>query len=79
MTGLGTRSQMYCWGNIARSIPILSTSLYDIGNINVNKLFITQESEKKDQMSYSQYHSNGKLFLKFPTYIGGFDYGFYFK
>jgi len=79
MTGLGSKSQMYCWGNIGRSIPILSTSLYDIGNININKLFITQESEKKNQMSYSPYYSNGKLFLRFPTYIGGFDYGFYFK
>lgn len=79
MTGFASKSQMYCWGNIARSIPILSTSLYDIGNINLNKLFITQESDKKDRMSYSQYYSSGKLFLKFPTYIGGFDYGFYFK
>jgi len=80
MTGLGSKSQMYCWGNIARSIPLLSTSLYDMSKINtINKLFITQEDEKKEQMSYDFYNSNGNLFLKFPTYIGGFDYGFYFK
>ncbi|MBU3014367.1 hypothetical protein KO488_06325 [Poseidonibacter lekithochrous] len=80
MTGLGSKSQMYCWGNVARSIPILSTSLYDMSKITtINKLFITQEDEKKVQMSDSFYNSNGNLFLKFPTYIGGFDYGFYFK
>jgi hypothetical protein len=51
----------------------------------INKLFITQEDEKKDIMSYAIYNSigeedsEGNLFLKFPTYIGGFDYGFYFK
>jgi hypothetical protein len=82
MTGLGSESQLYCWGNTARSIPILSTSLYDISKItskNINKLFITQEEDKKAQMSYDIYNSEGKLFLRFPTYIGGFDYGFYFK
>jgi hypothetical protein len=80
MTGLASESQLYCWGNIARSIPILSTSLYDMSKISsINKLFVTQENEKKDTMSYKQYNSSGKLFLRFPTYIGGFDYGFYFK
>jgi len=86
MTGFASKSQMYCWGNTARSIPILSTSLYDMSKIStINKLFITQENEKKEKMSYSQFNSigendsEGNLFLKFPTYIGGFDYGFYFK
>jgi hypothetical protein len=80
MTGLGSASQMYCWGDVARTIPILSTSLYDVSKIStINKLFITQESEKKNQMSYTNYYYDGKFFLKFPTYIGGFDYPFYFK
>ena len=80
MTGLGSASQMYCWGDVARTIPILSTSLYDVSKIStINKLFITQESEKKNQMSYNNYYYDGKFFLKFPTYIGGFDYPFYFK
>lgn len=80
MTGLGSSSQMYCWGNIARSVPILSTSLYDVSKIStINKLFVTKESERKSQMSYNEYHDDGKLFLKYPTYIGGFDYEFYFK
>jgi hypothetical protein len=80
MTGLGSSSQMYCWGNIARSVPILSTSLYDVSKIStINKLFVTKESERKSQMSYNEYFDEGKLFLKYPTYIGGFDYEFYFK
>jgi len=80
MTGLGSESQLYCWGNVARTIPILSTSLYDISKIStMNKLFITQEKEKKVQMSFNDFFYDGKLFLKFPSYLGGFDYPFYFK
>ncbi|MAC84535.1 MAG: hypothetical protein CL624_10405 [Arcobacter sp.] len=80
MTGFESKSQMYCWGNTARSIPVLSTSLYDMSKISsINKLFITQEEDKKTQMTYNHYNSGGKLFLRYPTYIGGFDYGFYFK
>jgi hypothetical protein len=80
MTGLESASQMYCWGNVGRSIPILSTSLYDVAKIStINKLFISQESDKITQMSFDNYNNNGNLFLKYPTYIGGFDYPFYFK
>jgi hypothetical protein len=80
MTGIEDASQMYCWGNVARSVPILSTSLYDVDKISTtNKLFITQDSEKSDQMSFDEYFNDGKLFLKYPTYIGGFDYPFYFR
>lgn len=80
MTGLGSASQMYCWGNVARSIPLVNTSLYDVSKIDtINKLFITQDLEKKEQMSFDDYFYDGKLFLKYPTYIGGFDYEFYFK
>lgn len=80
MTGLSTASQMYCWGNVGRSIPILSTSLYDVSKINtINKLFITQTNDKLKQMAFDEYNNSGSLFLKYPTYIGGFDYPFYFK
>ncbi|MDD2894998.1 MAG: RCC1 domain-containing protein [Aliarcobacter sp.] len=80
MTGFTTASQMYCWGNVGRSIPILSTSLYDVSKIStINKLFISQESDKTTQMSFDKYNNSGNLFLKYPTYIGGFDYPFYFK
>ena len=80
MTGIGSASQMYCCGNVGRSVPILSTSLYDVGKIStINKLFITQESEKSTQMAFDNFNNAGSLFLKYPTYIGGFDYPFYFK
>lgn len=80
MTGIGSASQMYCWGNVGRSVPILSTSLYDVGKIStINKLFITQEGEKATQMAFDNFNNSGSLFLKYPTYIGGFDYPFYFK
>lgn len=80
MTGFTTASQMYCWGNVGRSIPILSTALYDVSKIStINKLFISQESNKTTQMSFDNYNNGGNLFLKYPTYIGGFDYPFYFK
>lgn len=80
MTGIEDSSQMYCWGNVARSMPILSTSLYDVDKIStINKLFITQDGEKSNQMSFDEYFNDGKLFLKYPTYISGFNYPFYFR
>ncbi|WP_198304243.1 hypothetical protein [Arcobacter vandammei] len=79
-TGIGVKSQLYCWGNVGRSLPILNTGLYDISKIpSVNKLFITQESENMNQMAYDNYNNAGNLFLKYPTYISGFDYDFKFK
>lgn len=83
MTGVETSTQMYCWGNVARAIPILNTSLYDVSKIDnigdINDLFISQVKDEAKQMSFDNYNNNGNLFLKYPTYIGGFDYGFYFK
>ena len=82
MTGLTTKSQMYCWGNVGRSIPIVNTSLYDVSKSGVgtmNKLFISKESDKVKQMSYDDYNNLGNLWLKYPSYIGGFDYPFYFR
>jgi hypothetical protein len=82
MTGFSSSSQMYCWGNVGRSIPIVNTSLYDVNKSGVgtmNKLFISQESDKISPMSYDDYNNSGNLWLKYPTYIGGFDYPFYFR
>ena len=80
ITGVQNESQMYCWGITGRSIPILSTSLYDMDKIsNLNKLFITTKNDKNNSMTKDLYDINGYLFVKFPTYIGGFDYPFYFK
>lgn len=80
VTGISNDSQLYCWGVVGRGLPILSTSLYDMDKIsNLNKLFVSNESEKKSQMSIDAFYNNGDLYLKYPTYIGGFDYPFYFK
>jgi alpha-tubulin suppressor-like RCC1 family protein len=80
MTGLGSSSQMYCWGLVGRSLPILSTSLYDVEEItNINNLFVTPIADAKKQMAFEEFDDNGDLFLKYPTYLGGFDYEFYFK
>ena len=82
MTGVEQNSQMYCWGNVARSLPILNTSLYDSDKIeSLNKLFFSQNQDINKQMSFDSYdtNKNGMLFLKYPTYINGFDYPFYFK
>lgn len=82
MTGVEQSSQMYCWGNVARSLPILNTSLYDSDKIDsLNNLFFSQNQDINKQMSFDAYDKdkNGMLFLKYPTYIGGFDYPFYFK
>lgn len=80
MTGLGSKSQMYCWGEVGRSLPIMNTSLYNIDKVNtLNKLFVTQKADVNKQMSFDEFNNSGQLFLKYPTYIGGFDYEFYFK
>lgn len=80
ITGFSTESQMYCWGVVGRSLPILSTSLYNMDKISsLNKLFISTSEDENKQMSFNEYDINGSLFLKFPTYLGGFDYPFYFK
>jgi len=80
MTGLGSKSQMYCWGNAKRSLPIINTSLYDLSKVStMNELFVTPKANVNKQMSFDHYNNSGNLFLKYPTYIGGFDYEFYFK
>lgn len=81
MTGLLSASQLYCWGNVGRSLPIVNTNTYDTSKIDsINKLFITQDSEISKQMSFDSFNNaKNMLFLKYPTYIGGFDYPFYFK
>jgi hypothetical protein len=79
-SGQGVKSQLYCWGHVGRSLPILNTSLYNTEKISsINKLFVTSLADVKNQMAYDNYNDEGNLFLKYPTYIGGFDYPFYFK
>ena len=39
----------------------------------------THALAQEAKMSFDEYFNDGKLFLKYPTYIGGFDYPFYFR
>ena len=71
---------MYCWGDVARSLPIINTGAFDIDKIpSVNKLFINPRENLYDQMSFEKFDNSGNLFLKYPTYINSFDYSFKFK
>lgn len=81
MEGISNLSQMYCWGEVNRSIPILNSSLYDMDEIiYVNKLFISEEEDLLKQQSFDKFNGNNNtLFLMYPNYISGFDYEFYFK
>lgn len=70
--------KLYCWGHVSRSVPILSTSLYDTSKISTNKLFVNESSDSS-AMALDEFLDDSELFLKYPTYISGFDYLFYFK
>ncbi|MDX4064048.1 hypothetical protein Q6A84_07565 [Aliarcobacter skirrowii] len=80
ITGARGLDQMYCWGDVARSLPIINTGAFDIDKIpSVNKLFINPRENLYDQMSFDKFDNSGNLFLKYPTYINSFDYSFKFK
>lgn len=80
ITGARGLDQMYCWGDVARSLPIINTGAFDIDKIpSVNKLFINPRENLYDQMSFEKFDNSGNLFLKYPTYINSFDYSFKFK
>ena len=92
--GIDTNNQMYCWGiqsfyrNVATTnddigntfmIPVFNTNLFDLdkdylvaeGGRTGYLTNMTEEEWKRD--------SDGAFFIKYPTYIGGFNYEFTFK
>ena len=71
--------KLYCWGHVSRSVPILSTSLYDTSKISTNKLFVNESADLANAIALDEFLDGSELFLKYPTYISGFDYLFYFK
>lgn len=79
--GQRAQSQLYCWGDASRSLPIVSTGLHHLGNKNINGIFVTPKTNLATSYVYPQYTKIGtnRLFLKYPTYLAGFDYEFYFK
>ena len=95
MCGIDTNNQMYCWGEQAYyrpdssgstkqlgttyMIPIFNTNLYAL-----DKDFMVGEvssSYELTKIGYTNWQpTSGKSFnMKYPTYIGGFNYEFEFK
>ncbi|MGB1226880.1 MAG: hypothetical protein ACPG9K_03235 [Poseidonibacter sp.] len=93
MCGIDIYNQMYCWGKMSfyRSgsgssnivgntfmLPVFNTNLYD-----ADKDFLVAEggySAYLTKMTSGEWNSSGNdFFIKYPTYIGGFNYEFTFK
>ena len=91
MCGIDINDQMYCWGiqSFYRDgnsgidplgntfmIPVFNTNLYDL-----EKDFLVAEggNGQLTNMTSGEYDSDGAFFIKYPTYIGGFNYDFEFK
>ena len=79
---------MYCWGVQTYSsttnqedntfmLPVFNTNLFD-----VNKDYLVAEggtSTTPTTMTSGTWLSSSKFYIKYPTYIGGFNYEFIFK
>lgn len=90
MCGIDIYNQMYCWGmqSFYRSgypigntfmIPVFNTNLYDL-----TKDYLVAEGGDNllTNMTSGDWTTNdtkGPFFIKYPTYIGGFNYEFIFK
>lgn len=91
MCGIDVNNQMYCWGMMSYygsdmrdtfMLPVFNTNLYD-----TNKDFLIVEGGNSNLTNmtsdeWSTTNSDGKtgaFFMKYPTYIGGFNYEFIFK
>ncbi len=72
--------KLFCWGHLANRLPLLSTSLYKDSKISTQNDYLYNKTEDKNiQRTYDQNYYNGNIFLKYPTYISGFDYDFKFR
>jgi hypothetical protein len=93
MCGIDIYNQMYCWGiqSFYRAgtgdtnytgntfmIPVFNTNLYDL-----DKDYLVAEGGYNGYLtnitSDEWTNSDGAFFIKYPTYIGGFNYEFIFK
>jgi hypothetical protein len=94
MCGIDIYNQMYCWGiqSFYRSgsttndyagntfmIPVFNTNLFDL-----DKDFLVAEGGSGSYLTNMtsgnwERSSDGAFFIKYPTYIGGFNYEFTFK
>lgn len=88
MCGINTDNQMYCWGVQTYSstsnsedntfmLPVFNTNLFDV---NKDYLFVEGGTNTTPTtMTSGTWLNNSKFFIKYPTYIGGFNYEFIFK
>jgi hypothetical protein len=95
MCGIDIYNQMYCWGiqSFYRSgsgnsnyvgntfmIPVFNTNLFDL-----DKDYLVAEGGNSNYLTnmtstpWTTTDSSGPFFIKYPTYIGGFNYEFIFK
>ncbi|MDD2894992.1 MAG: hypothetical protein PHG81_03135 [Aliarcobacter sp.] len=88
MCGINTDNQMYCWGVQTYSsttnsedntfmLPVFNTNLFDI-----NRDYLVSEggaNTTPTTMTSGTWLNNSKFYIKYPTYIGGFNYEFIFK
>ncbi|WP_419764067.1 MAG: hypothetical protein ACNI28_09760 [Arcobacter sp.] len=90
--GIDINNQMYCWGIMSSQkegsldenkvantfmIPVFNTNLFDL-----DKDYLVVEggdSGYLTNMTSEEWNDNGTFYLKYPTYIGGFNYEFTFK
>lgn len=88
MCGINTDNQMYCWGvqtyldssndeENTYMLPIFNTNLYDS-----TKDYLVAEGKASNTlttMTSGTWWNNSKFYIKYPTYIGGFNYEVIFK
>lgn len=89
MCGINTDNQMYCWGvqtylgssndeENTFMLPVFNTNLYDS-----TKDYLVAEGGVSNTLtamtSGTTWLNNSKFYIKYPTYIGGFNYEVIFK
>jgi hypothetical protein len=89
MCALNTDNQLYCWGiqsyyklelgDIKTStfmLPVFNTNLFDS---KTDYLVAEAEDDKLTEMSSGTWEDDDTFYIKYPTYIGGFNYEVTFK
>lgn len=82
MCGIDVNNQMYCWGNMVNSsgngllLPMFNANLHEETK---DFLFLENLSNSITSVTSGDWIKDSKYFIKYPTYIGGFNYEFIFK
>lgn len=79
---IDTNKQMYCWGDLSNTnndgfvIPIFGSNIQDE---NKDFIFLEKDGNSITTVTSNNWINNSKYFLKYPTFIGGFNYDIIFK